>query len=175
MPTNLFFIIWTLGILIGIAFPVYQIFQNRATKAASDRFGKQLQQNPALGEAFARTLYKPVGWIDFEPGLDNKNLPTLLSRLPSQAGAFLIHYRQWVSKDSYLLITTVDYFRPNETGHELFTRVRRGTRVTYNLNFVVKLDAHKKKIFVLSDLYVTLVDKNLRADFAKAIFKMLQM
>ena len=50
-----------------------------------------------------------------------------------------------------------------------------GTRLTYNLNFVVQLDKFKKRIVVLSDQYTTLVDKNLRADFATALSKMLQL
>ena len=175
MHDRLFFTIWTLLFLTGLAFPIYQIYQNRAMKAAADRFGKQLQQDPTLGEAFAHTLYKPIGWMDVGLGLDTNNVPIILNNLPSQAGDFLIHYSQRVSEDSYLLVTTVDYFKPYTSGHELFTPVYRGTRVTYNLNFVVKLDALKKQVVVLSDLYETLIDKNLRADFAQTIFKILQI
>ena len=140
---------------------------------STDRFGKQLQQSPTLGETFAQTLGKPVAWMDVDASLGTKNISELLSSLPNQAGEFLIHYRQWVSEASYLLVTTVDYFRPYISGHELFTPVYRGTKETYNLNFVVKFDALKKQIVILSDLYTTLVDKNLRADFAKAFFAML--
>lgn len=45
--------------------------------------------------------------------------------------------------------------------------------MTYNLNFVVQLEAPKEQVVILSDLYTTLVDKNLRADFAQAFLTML--
>ncbi|WP_018618270.1 hypothetical protein [Spirosoma luteum] len=173
MHFSLFISIWTLMLLIPLGFIIRRIYRNRATKAATERFAKQLQQHPVLGKDFALTLYRPVAWIDFTPSLESKNLPTLLNSLPSRIGAFLIHYRQWVSTDHWLLITTVGYFRPYSTGHELFTPVYSGNWETYNLNFVIQFDPVKRQVVVLSDLYTTLVDKNLRADFATAIFKML--
>jgi hypothetical protein len=41
------------------------------------------------------------------------------------------------------------------------------------LNFVIKVDALNKQALVFSDLYITLIDKNLRADFARAFFALL--
>ncbi|GAB3962173.1 hypothetical protein GCM10028805_62630 [Spirosoma harenae] len=173
MPYTYFIIFWMVAVLSLIAVLIYPSFQGRVIKRATVRFAKQLQQNPALSKAFAQTLHRPVDWIDFRTGLDDKNVPALLSSLPSRTGVFFIHYREWVSQDRCLLVTTVGYFRPYSSGHELFTPVYPGTRETYNLNFVIQLDAVKRQVVVLSDLYTTLVDKNLRADFAKAFFGLL--
>ncbi|UFH54237.1 hypothetical protein [Spirosoma sp. KNUC1025] len=175
-PLTLFFVVWTLFILIGLSLLIYPVFQNRAMKAATIRFGKQLQQDPTQYEAFAQTLYKPIGWVNMAPDRDTQHVLTLLDRLPPQVGNFSIHYKQWVGQDSCLLITTVDYLRPEETGDELVAgSPLKRTRITYNLNFVVRLDTLKKQVVVLSDLYITLIDKNLRADFAGAIFTLLQL
>lgn len=117
----MFFIVWILSLCILLAFLMYPIFQNRAMKAAADRFGNQLRQNPALGEAFAQTLYKPVGWMDADAGWDTKTLTTRFSRLPARVGNFLIHYSQRVSEDSYLVVTTVKQYHgetvPRQIGH----------------------------------------------------------
>lgn len=173
-PYTYFIIFWMGAVLSLIAVLVYPSFQGRAIKRATVRFARQLELNPALGKGFAQTLYRPVDWIDFRPGLDDKNLPALLSSLPSRSGVFFIHYREWVSQDRCLLVTTGRYFRPYSSGHELFTPVHYGTKETYNLNFVIQIDPVKKQLVVLSDLYTTLVDKNLRADFARAFFALLE-
>ena len=175
-PYDLFIVFWGAAVLSGIAFLLYPSFRNRATKAATIRFGKQLQQNPALGETFAQTLYKPVGWIDVETWLHTKNLPTLISSLPSQVSDFFIHYRQRISEDSYLLVTTVNYSQPYQKVTILGPSPSYiGTRLTYNLNFVVQLDEFKKRIVVLSNQYTTLIEKNLQAGFATALSTILQL
>ncbi|QIP15662.1 hypothetical protein G8759_25030 [Spirosoma aureum] len=169
-----FIIVWTLSVIISLAFMLYPFFQNRALKKATNRFSKQLQQNTALGEEFALSLYRPVDRMNFKAGLEISELMTHLSSLPGQVGGFLIYYKQWVDSNNYLVVTTVDYFRPYETGHEFVTRTGRGDRITYNLNFVIQLDTAQKQVIVLSDLYDTLIDKNLRADFAQAVFTLLR-
>lgn len=173
-PYTYFIIFWMGTVFSLIAVLVYPSFQGRAIKQATVRFAEQLKQNPALGRGFAQTLYRPVDWINFRPELDDKNVPALLNSLPSRTGVFFIHYREWVSQDRCLLVTTVGYVRPYSSGHELFTPVHYGTKETYNLNFVIKIDPVKKQVMVLSDLYTTLVDKNLRADFARAFFVLLE-
>ncbi|MBD2705681.1 hypothetical protein IC229_34050 [Spirosoma sp. BT702] len=169
-----FIIVWTLSVVTSLAFMLYPVFLNRALKKAILHFSKQLQQNPVLGEEFALTLYRPVDRMSFKAEMEINELMTRLSSLPGQVGGFFIYYKQWVDPDNYLVITTVNYLRPYETGHELVTRIGRGDRLTYNLNFVIQLDTARNQLIVLSDLYDTLIDKNLRADFAKAIFTMLR-
>ena len=145
------------------------------TKAATVRFGNQLQQHPDLGETFAQTLQVPVGWIALDTGLPTKHLSAFLTSLPSQVGNFFIQYRQRLSEDRYLLVTTVTYSQPYDRA-TLFgpSPGYPVTRLTYNLNFVVQSDALNNRIVISSDQYTTLIDKNLRADLAPALTKMFQ-
>ena len=175
-PHTLFVVFWAAVVLGSIAFLLYPSVQNRITKAATVRFGKQLQQHPALGETYAQTLHTPVGRIDLDTGLPAKTLPTLISSLPSHAGDFFIHHRQSIRADSYLLITTINYYQPNERATVLGpSSSYLVTRLTYNLNFVLQLDALTKQLVVLSDPYTSLVDKNLRADFLRTLSKRFQL
>lgn len=175
-PYHLFILFWAACVLGSIAFLLYPRFRNRATKAATVRFGNQLQQAPALGETFAQTLQELVGWIELDMGLHTKHLSSLISRLPSQVGDFFIHYRQRISEDRYLLVTTVTYSQHDERATVFGPSPSYPvTRLTYNLNFVIRPDALNKRIVVLSDPYATLIDKNLRADFAATLLKMVQV
>lgn len=88
-PYTLFIVFWAAVVLGSIVFLLYPSFQNKATKRATVRFSKQLQQDPALGEMVAQTLQELVGWIEVEPWRHTKNLPTLINNLPRQVGNFL--------------------------------------------------------------------------------------
>jgi hypothetical protein len=152
---------------IGGAYIGYRLIQNLRTKAGTGSLVKQLQKDPLVGEGFAQSLDMPVQ----RTAIINSNLDAALEPFVSNAqnrlSDFVINHVQKLNDGSYLFVTTTDYAESVRLGRQV------DTNEVHNLNFVIKADADKNQYVVVSDMHTGLVDKNLRADFAKNIFEVL--
>lgn len=145
----------------------YRLFQNMRTKAGTGSLVKQLQKDPAVGEGFAQSLDMPVQRTPIlNPNMDQA-LEPILNKTVSRVGDFRINHIQKLSEGGYLFVTTTDYAESVRLGRQV------DTSEVYNLNFVCQVEEAKNQYMVSSDMHTTLVDKNLRADFAKALFSLL--
>ncbi len=147
----------------------YRLFQNMRTKAGTGSLVKQLKKDPAVGETFAESLDISVQRTDIKNPDVATALQPYLAMTKNGLGDFVIKHIQQFNDGSYLFVTTTDYTEAIKAGRRTVESAE-----VHNLNFVLRTDIDKNQYVVYSDLYTDLADKNLRVDFAKALFELIQ-
>ncbi len=151
------------------AYFAFRFYQNARMKSGTKSLVAQLKKDPETGESFAESLdisvlKKELAVIDLET-----NLSPFIAQTTNKLGGFLIQHIQKLADGSYLFVTNVK-------SSDIVTNGRRQveSEEVHNLNFVLKPANDKGQFAVYSDLHTELTDKNLRTEFANALFKLIQ-